>query len=281
MLTIERNPNLKGLTRVYSQVPFSNADGTNLCMEIITPQNITTNQNDGLPLIVFVQGSAWTSPDPFYELTQFNRFAVAGFVVAMLRHRNIYEGSPAPAFLKDVKCGIRYMRQNAEQYGIDPKRVYILGTSSGGNAALLAALTPDDPKYKTDEYPNQSDSVSAVAECFGPTDLNLFIEQNPSFTELLGVFCGGKVNHELLSEMSPINYISPDRTNIPFLILHGDGDSCVPFSQSEKLVRKLEACDADVQFVCVKDAEHESDFWSEEVLNIILNFYKKQAFSTK
>lgn len=278
MITLERNPSLKGLTRINPQIPFSHVGGTELCMEIITPQNIS---GGNLPLIVFVQGSAWTHPDPYYEMTQLNRFAVEGFIVAMLRHRGIHEGNPAPAFLIDVKCGIRYLRENASVYGIDPERVYIFGTSSGANAALLAALTPDDPKYKSDEYPNQSDRVAAVAECFGPTDLNWFIEQNPDFKEPFKVFCGGKFDPVLLSEMSPVNYITPERTKIPFLILHGDADSCVPFSQSEKLVEKLEEVDADVGFVRVKGADHEGDFWSDEVLNIILDFFKKQAFPEK
>ena len=45
---------------------------------------------------------------------------------------------------------IRYLRAHADEYGIDKSRVAFWGTSSGGNTALLVALTGDDPRYKTD-----------------------------------------------------------------------------------------------------------------------------------
>ena len=46
-----------------------------------------------------------------------------------------------------------------------------LGNIFGGNTSLLVALTGDDPRYKTEEYHDFSDSVSVAVDCFCPTNL--------------------------------------------------------------------------------------------------------------
>ncbi|MCB8600020.1 alpha/beta hydrolase, partial [Blautia sp. DFI.9.9] len=69
-------------------------------------------------------------------------------IVATVQHRSALDGHAFPAFLQDVKTAIRYLRAHAAEYQIDPDRVGIWGTSSGANAALLTALTPNDPRYE-------------------------------------------------------------------------------------------------------------------------------------
>lgn len=236
------------------------------------------------PLIVFIQGSAWHFPDTNYEIPQLARFADDGFVVASVTHRNIEEGHPAPAFLQDVKTAIRFLRANAEQYHIDPDKVFAFGTSSGGNTALLLGLTGDMPEYKTDEYPEFSDSVSAVIDCFGPTDLNAILEAARPETDseaaaLCSLFCGGALDRELLKKMSPITYVQEGKSYVPFMIAHGSADPAVSFSQSEQLVKRLEECGAQVSFICVDGAVHEGNFWSRELWDIFRGFMKTQAGS--
>ena len=46
-----------------------------------------------------------------------------------------------------IKAAIRYLRANARQWHVDPDRLGIWGTSSGGNTSLLVGLTADDPRY--------------------------------------------------------------------------------------------------------------------------------------
>src|SRR5690606_6431839 len=95
------------------------------------------------PLIVFLQGSGWTFPDVNYEIPQLAEYARNGYVVATITHRSYKDGYPAPAFLQDAKTAIRFLRKNANVYGIDPNRVCFWGTSSGGNTAMLVAMTGD------------------------------------------------------------------------------------------------------------------------------------------
>jgi dienelactone hydrolase len=51
----------------------------------------------------------------------------------------------------DAKSAIRWFKQHAEEFGIDPKRIISGGTSAGGHISALATMNPDlndpaDPK---------------------------------------------------------------------------------------------------------------------------------------
>ena len=231
-------------------------------------------------MLVFVQGSAWTTPDFGYELPQLARFAAAGFTVATVGHRNYTQGHPFPAFLQDVKCAIRYLRSHAEEYGIDPARVSIWGTSSGGNTALLVGVTEGDSRYETEEYAGVSDAVNAVVSCFGPTDMYALSrrffadpEINPMATALAGSTDLSAVR-QMLQDMSPVSYVTPDKHFPPILLLNGTGDDVVPHSQMEIMYDALKSIDADVTAYYVDGAEHEGNFWTDRVKQIILDFLK-------
>ncbi len=280
MLRIQRNPKLLGLSSFMPNVVYSTKRGLDISMDILIPQETSADPEKRFPLVVFIQGSAWCFPNTNYEIPQMAKVADNGFVVAMVRHRSNEAGYPAPGFLEDVKCAIRFLRANAKTYHIDPERVYAFGTSSGGNTSLLLGLTGDLEIYKTDEYPEESDSVAAVIDCFGPTDMFHLFKRSPvpmAENPFILRFCGGVYDEDLVRRMSPYLLLEPGKEYVPFLIVHGDADPVVPFEESVMMAEKLEEYGADVSFVCVEGAEHEGSFWSQELLDIMIGFLKKQA----
>ncbi len=282
---IKNNPMLEGLAVVVPDVVFSTAHGVELKMQIMKPW-ILKHQEDKrtYPLIVFVQGSAWTFPDVYKEIPQLSQFAREGYIVASVTHRNCTEGHPFPAFLEDVKTAIRFLRKNAKEYNIDPERVAIWGTSSGGNAALLTGITGDNPKYKTEEYTQYSDAVKVVVDCFGPTDLMEMMnsvseeEDIPEFVEIFNGLAGANARQhtEKVIEMSPYLQLEKDRDYPPFLILQGDKDELVSYQQSLKMYHKLLDYGYDARMVCVENAPHEDTFWSREVFEIVKEFLEER-----
>lgn len=273
---LKSNPAQEGQFLLRQNVVYSTRTGVELHLTLILPWLIREKR----PLLVFVQGSAWTTPDFNYELPQLARFAAAGFTVATVGHRDYTKGNPFPAFLQDVKCAIRYLRSHADEYGIDPDRVSIWGTSSGGNTALLVGVTGGDSRYETEEYAGVSDEVNAVVSCFGPTDVEalsrrFFSEQeiNPLAAALAGS-ADPEAVRQTLRDMSPVSYVTPGKTFPPILLLNGTGDDVVPHSQMEIMYDALNAINADGTAYYVDGAEHEGNFWTEEVKQIILDFLK-------
>lgn len=283
--SISNNPTFEGLASVIPDVVYSHAGGKEIKLTLIVPQTPQNPETPArFPCIVFVQGSGWTFPDITYELPQMSEFARNGFVVAMVTHRSALDGFQAPAFLKDVKAAIRFLRENAETYKIDPDRIGIWGTSSGGNTALLVGLTGDDPIYRTDEHTGFSDKVKTVIDCFGPADIpSLFeglkyrAEQNPSDRALLhGLLGPDPVEQRARMRMiNPMEMVEKGKEYPPFLLIHGDKDPLVPYSQSEAMAAKLVEADVPTQLIRVEGAEHEGTFWSRELLGMIAEYLKE------
>ena len=111
------NPALDGLAKVIPDVVFSQAQGQALKLQLLLPWRAQEVGNTRrYPLIVFVQGSAWTFPDVYFELPQLGQYAQAGYVVATVTPRHGLEGHPFPAYLQDVKTAIRFLRKHAAEY---------------------------------------------------------------------------------------------------------------------------------------------------------------------
>ena len=276
--TLPLNPSLEGFSRVDMNIPYSDRSGCTL--DILLPW---ANQHQDVlgevkyPLVVFVQESAWTSPDRNAQIPQLSELSRKGYVVATVGHRSCLDGCQAPAFLVDVKTAIRFLRAHAKDYSIDPERVAIWGTSSGGNAALLVGLTAGDERFSTGEYAGESDAVKCVVDCFGPTDLEAMADEDYAEfrddpTTIFAKLCGFPLNEATRKQMrliSPMRYVERGRALPPFLILHGTGDTVVNCNQSERLYHRLLDCGFDATMYKVPGAPHEGSFWSRELIEAI------------
>lgn len=287
---LQQNPKLEGQAAFIPDVVFSTATGTELKMQIMVPwSNMQEDPNnirelEKRPLIVFLQGSGWTFPNVNYEIPQLAEYARMGYVVATITHRSFMDGHKAPAFLEDTKTAIRFLRKNANLYGIDTDRICFWGTSSGGNTSMLVAMTGDDPKYRTDEYSEYSDSVNVAVQCFGPTDmprLMAALMDNPTFIEMNDTFemlVGGKLseNTGLLTEMSPFHRIEAGKEYPPLLIIQGDADMLVPYEQAEIMYKALIDNKNDVEMIRIEGGPHEGPFWSRDLHSEIADFIRRK-----
>nr|SIP63154.1 esterase, CE_Ubrb [uncultured bacterium] len=277
---IPNNPEFKGLVEMLGDIEFAAPDGHALKLHIIRPWKRTTR---GYPLVVFIQGSSWTTPDQYWEIPQLSQLAARGFVVATVTHRSCFEAK-APAFLTDVKAAIRFLKVKASEYDIDPDRVCAWGTSSGGNAALLVGMTGDDPAFESADWPGVSSRVQAVVDCFGPTDLMRMMEvqyadqldEDGALFYALGGGESADACRAAMTRISPIAYAQPGRDFPPFLMLHGDADPVVLYEDTERLYRRLVELGYAADLVRVSGAEHEGSFWSETVLEIIFAFIEEK-----
>ena len=88
-------------------------------------------------------------------------YAERGFVVASVEYRLSHEATfPAP--LEDVKTAIRFLRTHAEVFGIDPKKIAIMGESAGAHLAAMAATTHAHHVFEKGACADQDDSVQAA-----------------------------------------------------------------------------------------------------------------------
>jgi acetyl esterase len=123
--------------------PFARPGGQELLARVYRPKGEAERP---LAALVDVHGGAWSRNDRTSGAVHGRGLAASGLVVVSLDFR---QGSAHkhPAASADVAAGVRYVRAHAGRLGIDPRRVGIVGSSSGGQLALLAGLKPGVPEH--------------------------------------------------------------------------------------------------------------------------------------
>ncbi len=228
-----------------------------------------------LPLIVYIQGSAWRKQDLYGAIPNLSHIASKGYVIASVEIRDT-DIARFPAAVEDVKCAIRFMRHNAASYGIDPTRVAVWGDSSGGHLSLMTGLTMGE--FDNGLYSEQSDEVCAVVDYYGVSDILTLGKYNDILDHDAadspeGLFIGGRVkdNIELAKMASPLHQDLSKKLP-PFLIIHGDSDKIVHINQSIEMYKALKEHGQNAIFYKVVGADHGTGIWSPQILNITEQF---------
>jgi len=251
-------------SRMWSGLSFSTGIGYRpVLLDVRVPA--TTEATTPRAALVWVHGGAWWAGDRRYlpptlvpgELA--DAALARGMAYVAVDYRLALE-APFPAQIHDVKAAIRYIRQFADVFGIDADRLGALGESAGGHLVALLALTAAIKAIDGAEGVSDGRSdVAAVVDWYGVHDIRAWAgeqggdEPNP-IAMLLGQAPGAPADIAMAASASPVTYVSP--TAAPMLLIHGDADLTVPFSQSEELLAAGTAAGMDIELVRVPDADH-------------------------
>lgn len=238
-----------------------------------------------LPLLVWIHGGGWSggskSEMPFRNQLQ------RGYVAASIEYR-FSQQAKFPAQIQDCQAAIRWLRANAEKYSIDPDRIGVSGASAGGHLAALIGTSGGKQAFPMiGGNEEQSDRVQAVCDIFGPTDFWTVISQADADKSVKNIFkwnngdpysnlIGGKLGEdkEKCQAVSPVHYVSKDCP--PFLILHGDRDALVPYTQSVELSDLLVEAGVDVTLQRMPGAGHGGPAFSlPAVAQLTTSFFDK------
>lgn len=270
---------------IYSQIK-SQRGFRGLRMTLMVPRT-----NDLKPAILYFPGGGFMSAD--HEKYTEMRVALsrAGFVVAAAEYRVVPDKFPAP--VEDGKAAVRYLREHAAEYGIDPTRIGVIGDSAGGYVAQMVGTTSGETGFDKGEYLDKSSDVQAVATLYGISDLRSIgegfpeaiqrVHQSPAVTEALLLngpafvsFAGAAVDADpakalAASPMGHVNGVKP-----PFLIMHGTADTLVSPAQSKHLFEALKAGRNKVDYVLVEGAGHGDLKWYQApVIDRVVNWFKQ------
>ncbi|MBN1467848.1 MAG: alpha/beta hydrolase [Fusobacteriaceae bacterium] len=271
---------------VYSQPVFMFSQNTKLKMDILKP-----SVKEKLPVVVFITGGAYLGSPKENYLQQRMYLAEAGYLVASIEYRTV-PTVMFPTPLEDVKTAVRYLKENADRFGIDTNKIAVMGESAGGHLAALMGTTNGMKDFDKGEYLNQTSDIKATIDLYGPSDLAKIagdyskeiqdIHDSPSSPESMFVngfsmFTKSKSimeTPEKVKVANPITYISAKTT--PFLLMHGDKDFMVSPSQTDNLYKALiEKNIVAIRYV-VKGAGHGDIYWNQEdVLKVIVEFLDK------
>jgi len=222
------------------------------------------------PAVLWIHGGGWqggTKRDP-REVAVGEALAREGYIVASVDYAlATAERHTWPLALLDCKNGVRFLRANAAKYNIDPKRIAVMGGSAGGHLALMVAFTHGDPALTPDgpdaPYPGVDDSVGAVADFYGITNLltrqRVTPEGVPTGKPHPGSnfkFTGLRLpeGEAVWRAASPVTHVKQGLP--PVFITHGKRDATVDYLQATELAAALEKAGVPHELLLLENAGH-------------------------
>src|SRR5262245_46027164 len=155
---------------VYLDLPYAATGNPRHVLDLHIPDGAPTP----IPVVVWIHGGGWQSGDED-DWVPAQPLVNAGFAVASVSYRLTTDsGSPHfPDPIQDVKGAVRWLRANAATYVFDPQHIGAMGSSAGGHLAAWLGTSGGVTSLEgtIGGNSNQSSSVQAVVDLFGPSDL--------------------------------------------------------------------------------------------------------------
>jgi acetyl esterase/lipase len=204
------------------------------------------------PCLIIIHGGGWDTGDR-HEFPALNSYlSKRGYAVATIDYR-LAPNSPWPAQWEDTIAALRYLTENADNLGIDAKKLVVMGRSAGGQIAETVAVTG-----------TQAGVVGCIA-LYAPADMNFAYQYANkkdilNSDKLLRQYLGGtpaeaKENYDSASPYSLVSEKTP-----PTLLIHGGNDDMVWVKQSERYAAQLKANNVKYVFLRVPWATHALDY---------------------
>ena len=175
--------------------------------------------------IVWIHGGGWVSGDPGYFGDDYDYFTERGAVSFGVEYRlvsreeNDPKGARLHMAIEDCLDAIVYVKKHAGEYGINPRKIVVIGESAGGHLALCTAtdivnrMNPAAVPNIVVAYNPVTETIAGWSQSAAKIDgISLSVEE---FYE----------RYEILKAISPSNNIV--KNNIPLLLLNGIDDKCV------------------------------------------------------
>lgn len=184
-------------------------------------------------------GPAPTPTGPYgpyqVQVPDVGKLNASGYAVVSLNYRlGATPVTAARSAIRDCKTAIRFLRENAKHYNIDPNRFAAWGNSMGGYLAAMLGVTGDRATvFDEADALDISSAVQAVVVWYGAED------RMPGRSLDLGY------------------QISQSKRLPPFLIANGDNDPVITVEQASWLHELLVQAGADSRLHIVPGAGHE------------------------
>jgi acetyl esterase/lipase len=268
--------------KLEADLPYAATDNPRQKLDLLLPSE---PKGAKLPVVVFIHGGGWQNGDKTGGRRQVADLVATGEFAGVSVGYRLTNEAQFPQQIYDCKAAIRWIRANAEKYGLDPDKIAVWGSSAGGHLVSLLGTSGDVKELEGDIGPNTavSSRVTCVVNYYGPSDLLTMGAQGGSHARMNhdapdspeAKLVGGALqeNKDKAKAASPITYVSKD--DPPFLQVHGNADPVVPYAQSEALHAALKKVGVASTLVTVEGGGHGQGF-PAEAKEIVARFLRHE-----
>lgn len=215
------------------------------------------NSSQPLPAILCIHGGGWFKGERANMTNLAQALAARGFVTATLSYRLSGEAK-FPAAIQDCKAAVRFLRANAEKFGIASEAIGVTGLSAGGHLAALLATSGGVKELEGDGGHSQhSSAVQACVAMGAQSDL-----ENDRIRDLSArpddpfyrTFLGAPFTQipQTYALASPRHHL--DKADPPLLFMAGELDD--PSTHADDTRADLEKLDIPTGFTSIPQAPH-------------------------
>lgn len=224
------------VSRVAEGVVFDTAN--NVKLDVWVPKEKAKTKR---PVLVFFYGGGWYAGERAHYGFVGKAYATKGFVVVMADYRKVPHVQ-FPAFNEDGANAVRWVQDNIEKFGGDPKRVTLSGHSAGAYIAMMLTL---DQRYLR----NAGVTPGFVRATVGLAGAYDFLP----FDSVRSINAFAKWPKPI--ETQPIAFARADAP--PIMVLTGTHDDTVKPRNAILLARKLRELGARAEFKAYPGLNHE------------------------
>ena len=202
------------------------------------------------PVLIHIHGGSWMHGRKERQAKPLTwHLAAEGWVVVSINYR-LSPKATFPDHLDDVTAAVRWVRDHADDLGVDPGFVVLTGGSAGGHLAALAALDPElDVQGCVPHY-----GIYDFLDRHGARGRNSF----EGFFRKVIMKCSPTECRDRWEAASPIAQVGPHAP--PFLVIHGTFDSMAYVDEARWFVRELRAASTQpVAYAELPAAQHAFD----------------------
>ena len=130
----------ESLTQNVQEIDLLEGSDRELILRLHTPVGVGP-----FPVVLDLHGGAWCKGHIDDCSVRDDALAAAGIAAGALDFRDGASGYPTSN--QDINYAVRWIKSNAVKLNIDADRIGLVGQSSGGHLAMLAAMRPKDARY--------------------------------------------------------------------------------------------------------------------------------------
>lgn len=254
-------------------VTYARYDDRTLEMDIYRPKDSWGQ----LPAVVCIHGGGWAKGSRVNHGTLAKAIAARGYVAATISYRLSGEAQ-FPAQVQDCKAAVRFLRAQAQEYGIDSRNIGAIGLSAGGHlTALLATANGVKELEGNGGNADFSSTIQAAVPMGAQTDFLSERTREVSKTkEIWQQFLGGSQEEQPATYRlaSPLHHL--DKNDPPVWFITGENDD--PSTRADAFRKRMKQLGIESDVTVIKAAPHPflgKQVWFDETIETADKFFAK------
>lgn len=203
-------------TYVYEQRPEGD-----LLAHVFLPAK---DGEEARPVVIFFHGGFWDTPMPTQFVPHCLHFASRGMVAIAAETRvSSRHGTHAVDAIEDARALVRWVRENADVFHLDPGKVVVGGAGGGALLALLTAMPKEKDLPPVDGFDCRPQALVLFSALVNATPKGRGAERFP--------------DAKAAKKFSPSQLVRGKLP--PMIFFHGKSDRITPFEEVDRFRRRL------------------------------------------